>query len=84
MEGKMIIGGLVTLFILFILASAFLPMVKSSGDSLQTTIGGSTGKLFGSSGAGILVPIIAISMLLAVLAAVLGYKMHWFGGSGHK
>jgi hypothetical protein len=82
MEGKAIIGGLIVIFVLFILGSALLPTVKSSGDTLQTSIGGSTGKLFGSSGAGIIVPIIGIAFLLAVLASILGYKMGWFGG--HK
>lgn len=79
-----VIGGLIACFILFILAAAFLPMVKSSGDTLQLSVGGTTGKLFGSSGAGIIVPIVAIGLILAILAALLGYNMGLFGKGGHK
>lgn len=78
-----IIGGLIGAFVLFLLAAAFLPMVKTAGNSLQTSIGGTTGKLFGDSGAGIIVPVIAIGCILALLGLLLGYKMGWMG-KGHK
>ena len=74
MSAGAITGVLVTIFVVFILASVFLPLVLDSGDDLNETIAGKSatldriGGLFASSG--IVVILIMVGLLLGILAGL--------------